>query len=268
MPDLPAPSPLRPWRPDVWIKESWVRFAGMTLQTRMVVLRLGDGLLLYSPSPATLDPATRQELAALGEVRWLVAPNEIHNLGLRSFQEAYPQGHTTGCLGHPRRVRGVRFDVLLDEHSPPDAVPWTGSGELRMHVIGGNSALHEIAVLHAPSGTLVLTDAVEIISDVYLAGRHPGAAMRWFLGVSGLRLGEPCMSPEHALCCIDPEALDASRQVLESWEFSSLVIAHGELREGEAARAALHDAFTANIAHARARGPLTRSFWSLLSRTM
>ncbi len=58
----------------------------MTLQTRMGALKVRDGLLLYSPGPAPLDATTREELASLREVRWIVAPNEIHNLGLPAFQ--------------------------------------------------------------------------------------------------------------------------------------------------------------------------------------
>ena len=151
MTTIPPPAPLRQHRPGVWIKESWLRFSGLTLQTRMVLLKAQDGLVLYSPSPATLDAATIEEIRALGEPSWLIAPNEIHNVGLRAFQGAFPQAHTTGCAGHPRRVRGIHFDALLDARSAPDAVPWTRSGELRFHIIGGNRLLHEIALFHVSS---------------------------------------------------------------------------------------------------------------------
>lgn len=262
----PAPSRLIALRPGVWIRESWVRFFGMTLQTRMVVLKLRDGLLLYSPGPAALDAATREELAALGEVRWLVAPNEIHNLGLPAFQAAYPQAHTTGCVGHPRRVPEVRFDVLLDAGSPQDAVPWTASGELRFNVIAGNRFLHEIALFHAPTQTLALADAVENIGDGQLAGARPGAARTWVMRRMGLRFGEPCMSPEHVIFCDDPDALAASLATIEAWGFDALIVAHGQLLEGDAARRAIRDSFAANIARARRRGPLARALFGLVAR--
>lgn len=258
MPDLPPPRPLRALRPGLWIKESFLHFAGIKLMTRMVVIRLQGGLLLYSPSPATLDDATAAELTGLGEVRWLVAPNEIHNVGLRAFQAAWPEAHTTGCLGHPKRVPGVRFDVLVDASTPAEAVPWAASGELRWHVIGGNLLLHEIALLHVATRSLVLTDAVEIIGAEHLAGEVPGPLTRGMLRLAGLRLGEPCMSPEHGLLCDDPEALAASAAVLEGWAPELLVLAHGELREGEAARAALHAALRDTVAAARGRGGLRR----------
>ena len=267
MPEIPPPAPIRQHRPGVWTKESWLRFSGITLQTRMVVLCTKDGLVLYSPTPARIDEIARTELGELGEPRFLVAPNEIHNVGLAPFQAAFPEAHTTGCSGHPRRVRRARFDTILGPHSTPDSVPWTRSGELEVHVIGGNAFLHEIAVYHQPSRTLVLTDAVENITwTEHSAPPGPNALLRHAMGLFGFREGAPCMSPEHHLFAGDPDALAASLERLERWDFDSLVIAHGRNLEGEAARRAVRDSFTATIEAARARPKLMRRAWGLVAR--
>jgi len=242
MPDLPAPEPLREHRPGVWIGASWLPFLGMVLHTRMFVLRLGDDLLLYSPSPAPLDDGTRQGLEALGAPRWMVAPNEIHNVGLKPFQQAFPDIHTTGCPGHPKRVKDVRF-----------------------HVIGGNVFLHEIAVLHVPTRTLLLADAIENLDERHLA-KPPSAAMRWMMRKMGFREGEPCSSPEHYLYATAPDALEASLAVLEGWEPESILLCHGQILEGPAAREGLHESFTRTIAAVRARSRLGRCFWATASR--
>ncbi|MCA9541844.1 MAG: hypothetical protein KC620_23265, partial [Myxococcales bacterium] len=144
MTEVPPPEPLTAHAPGVWIKPSWVRFFGLTLQTRMVVLQAGDGLLLYSPTPKEPDAQTLAELATIGTPRWLLAPNEIHNIGLRGFQSAFPKAHTTGCRGHPVRVPDVRFDLLLDTTTSAETPPWTAGDALRFHVIGGNALLHEV----------------------------------------------------------------------------------------------------------------------------
>jgi len=249
----------------VWVHESWLSFAGLVLQTRMVVVRVEGDLLLYSPSPAVLDAATRDELASLGKPGWLVAPNEIHNVGLTAFQAAYPSAHTTGCAGHPARAPSARFDVLVDTSTPQPGVPWTRSGEVVFHVIGGNCFLREIAVLHVPSKTLILTDAVELIDRDHL-GELPGRLLTWMLKRTGLTLGSPCMSPEHNLYCVDPDALEASFGVLAGWDFDSMIIAHGRILDGPEAKDALRRAFEDGIAHARRRSTLTRAFWRLSSR--
>ena len=78
-----------------------------------------------------VDGATLAELAELGDVRWLLAPNEIHNIGLKGFQSAFPEAHTSACMGHPRRVEGVRFDAILKPDDPSSAVPWISSASSR-----------------------------------------------------------------------------------------------------------------------------------------
>ena len=267
MPALPAPRPLVEHRPGVWLKESWLRFGGFTLQTRMTVIRLDDGLLVHSPSPAPLDDETRRELEALGAPRWLLAPNEVHNVGLETFQAAYPEAHTTGCVGHPRRVPKVRFDVLLDASSSAESVPWTQTGEIAMHVIGGNGLLHEVALLHRPTRTLVLTDAVEYIDPAaHLAEPLPSRIVLGTMERFGFRLGGPCMSPEHHLVCRDPAALRASFETIDGWPFDAMIIAHGRLLEGAAARDALRDAFTATIDAATKRSKPARALFDLLAR--
>jgi hypothetical protein len=262
---VPPPGPLVEYRTGVWIQPSWIRVAGLTLQTRMIVLRLQGGLLLYSPTPPPLLDETRAAIEALGQPRWLVAPNEIHNVGLLAFQTAYPAVHTTGCIGHPRRVPKVRFDTLLDSSSPRDSVPWTASGELEFHVIGGNGFLHEIALLHRPSRTIVLADAVENIDPA----SHLDAPSRFKLAVldrMGFHFGEPCMSPEHDLMSRDPAALRGSLEAVEAWDFDAMIIAHGALLEGRGARAALRKAFTATIATVERRSRPVRAILGLLGR--
>lgn len=265
MPDLPPPTPLFEHRPGVWVGESWLPFFGMVLQTRMFVLQLDGGLLLYSPSPAPLDDQTHADLLRLGTPRWMVAPNEIHNVGLKPFQAAFPDIHTTGCPGHPRRVKDVRFDVLLDTDSPQDAVPWTASGEVRFHVIGGNAFLHEIAMLHVPTRTLLVADAIENLDERHVA-KPPSAWMRLLMQWMGLREGEPCNSPEHYMYVVDPDALEASMRVLEGWEPESVLLCHGEFLEGAAGRKGLHEAFTRTIVAARRRWRLTRCLWATMSK--
>lgn len=264
---VPGPSALYQHRPGVWIKESWLRFSGLVLQTRMVVLRTDQGLALYSPSPAKLDDSIIEEIREVGEPRWLIAPNEIHNVGLEAFQNAFPKVHTTGCVGHPRRVRDARFDVLLNCHSAQDAVPWTNGETLRFHVIGGNRLLHEIAVLHVPSRTLVLTDAVECIHpEQHLAGSPPGRALQLLMGRMGFRFRVPVMSPEHHALCVDPAGLRDSLELLKTWSFDSLVIAHGTILDGDDARAALVDAFEATLDAVESRNLLGRLFWRAVTR--
>ena len=74
---------------NLFIAESQVKFYGVPLQTRMAVVRLsGDRLFVYSP--VYLSDQLRAELADLGEVAYVVAPNKIHNLAVADYMDRYP----------------------------------------------------------------------------------------------------------------------------------------------------------------------------------
>jgi hypothetical protein len=56
---------------DLWVAEEPLRYLGFEMGRRMAVIRLaGGGLLVHSP--VSLSDGLRDELAELGEVRFLV----------------------------------------------------------------------------------------------------------------------------------------------------------------------------------------------------
>src|SRR5690606_5483787 len=60
---------------DIWSQETNLRLAaGVRMPCRATIMRLSDGgLVVYSP--LAIDDATAKELDAIGDVRFLVAPN-------------------------------------------------------------------------------------------------------------------------------------------------------------------------------------------------
>lgn len=65
---------LAPFGPEIWLADGpQTEVIGFRYPTRMAVIRLaGGGLLIWSP--VALSAPLRNELKALGEVRYLVAP--------------------------------------------------------------------------------------------------------------------------------------------------------------------------------------------------
>jgi hypothetical protein len=71
----------------VWTAE---RDVGFGWHNGMYVVQLpGGGLLLHSPT--RLGQEMMDEIAALGPVEILLAPNHFHHLGLPSYRERFPQ---------------------------------------------------------------------------------------------------------------------------------------------------------------------------------
>src|SRR5271170_8206523 len=89
---------------DVWGHEQDLRLpGGLPLPCRATVIRLRDGGLVLH-SPLAIDDATARELAALGEVRALVAPNCVHWLFLKGAMERFPRARVFGAPGLERKV--------------------------------------------------------------------------------------------------------------------------------------------------------------------
>ena len=68
---------LREVAPDLWVAEEPLRYLGFEMGRRMAVIRLtGGDLLVHSPVP--LSSRLRDELAGLGEVRFVVPASILH----------------------------------------------------------------------------------------------------------------------------------------------------------------------------------------------
>ena len=61
----------------IWTAEAPLRFIGLQVGRRMTVVRLASGEL-WVHSPAPLDDALRDALAALGRVRFVIAASLLH----------------------------------------------------------------------------------------------------------------------------------------------------------------------------------------------
>lgn len=87
---------LQSFGPEIWAADgSEADVAGFRYPTRMVVIRLTGGSL-FVWSPVALSARLREEVEALGEVHYLVAPNSLHHLFLSEWRQTYPQARLYG----------------------------------------------------------------------------------------------------------------------------------------------------------------------------
>ncbi|MEM8958591.1 MAG: DUF4336 domain-containing protein [Pseudomonadota bacterium] len=201
-----------------------VRMFGMLpFTTRMTVVRLASGQLwLHSPVAPTTD--RREAVDRLGPVAMLVAPNKIHSLGVTPWKTDYPMAEVWVSPGFPDRHPEIAADAVLTDEAVP---PWRD--EIDHCVIAGHAVLDEVAFLHRPSRTLILTDLIQ---------KHDPAGERWlWRGVKGLAgiLGDEGGVPlDVKLSVRDKPAMRASLERILAWEFDNLVISHGHCLQGGA----------------------------------
>ena len=151
---------LRPAAENLWIVDSGPQEAmGLSLPVRMTVIRLSNGDV-WLHSPTRYNAELRREIETLGPIRHLVAPNIAHWTHLKGWQGGCPAAKTSAAPNLRQRplVRkaGIRFDRDLAE-SPPD--DW--GGEIEQAVIPGGAGFREVAFLHRPTRTLILTDLIQ-----------------------------------------------------------------------------------------------------------
>jgi Domain of unknown function (DUF4336) len=203
----------------LWVCDRAFSTLGVQSSLRMVVIRLGSGEL-FLHSPVALNDRLKQELDALGPVRHVVAPNMAHHLFISPYSKAFPDATLWGAPGLKEKVPALPLHRVLSEAT--DA-PW--SRELDQLIVAGIPRINEVAFLHRPSRSLLLT-------DLAIHFPHSQQADWWTRAVLKFQKVYDCPPRPSAFLkhlTKDEPALRASVDRLLSWDFDRLVLAHGDI---------------------------------------
>jgi hypothetical protein len=218
-PPLDVPKPVAD---GVWIVDSGPqRIMGLELPVRMTVIRLGGGGL-WLHSPTRFRPALRDALGRIAPVEHLVAPNIAHWTHARTWQQEFPQA--TSWAAPLLRLRPqVKLSGFRVDHDLADAAPAEWAGEIDQVVISGVAGYREVAFLHRPTRTAILTDLVANIE-----GDRLPLATRTFARLNGM-LAPDGRAPLYLRASVllnRSEAAAAVRRVLD-WAPERVIFAHG-----------------------------------------
>ena len=215
---------------DIWLANGpRVRFVAVSLPTRMIVVKLGDGSLWIN-SPVAVSDETLNRIQAIGPVRYLVAPTTLHVWRLEQWHKRFPDAQLWGPPKASHRSSHIVFTGLLQDVAPPG---W--AGDLEQLVFKGNLFIEEVEFLHKKSRTLILTDFLQNYHAE--AGDLAGNIIKKIGGV--LNGGVPL---DARLSFTDRQL---GREVLArllSWDFDKLIVAHGNCIERDA-KAFVENAF-------------------------
>jgi len=200
--------------------------AGLRFPCRTVVVRLASGaLLLHSPGP--IDDALAAELAELGPVEHLVAPNSFHHLHASAVKARYPDATLWAPPGLRQKVPGLAIDATLGEGAPP---PW--GDELACVLVEAGPKMCEAVFHHAPTRTLLVTDLVFNLRAV------DGWWTRTVLRLVGA-FGSMQQSRLWRRFTRDRDAARAAVERVLRWDIDHVVPSHGAPISGPEAREAL-----------------------------
>jgi hypothetical protein len=198
-------------RDRLWHGQQLLKFGPIRLATRMSIVRLADGSLwVHSPIAPHADLVA--QIAALGSVGHVVAPNKSHHLFFLPFLQAFPGAHGWVAPGLGTKRPDLTAFPELDVNSP-----W--AQELTPYFIEGIPLLNETVWFHHETGTLVMTDLLFCIAP------NPSWLVRTAARLLGIQ-GRPGMSRTMKLAIKDRAALAASVAPLLSLPVQRIVLAH------------------------------------------
>jgi hypothetical protein len=219
---------LKPIAENLWIVDSGPLGSVLRLPIRMTAIKLRSGKL-WLHSPTRLTPNLKAELEALGLVGHLVAPNSAHWIHLESWQAAYPNAQTWAAP-RLRDRRAVRRSGLRLDHDLSSTAPAEWAGEIEQVVVPGGGGFREVAFLHRPTRTAVLTDLIDNLE----ASRLP-VTTRVLARLAGA-LAPTGKAPVYLRLVVNLRrrgAAAAAAQVV-AWEPERVIFAHGKWFDSEA----------------------------------
>lgn len=230
-PNKPLQQPfLQELAPDLWIANQPLRFLGLSVGTRMTVMRLAEGRLVVI-SPIALTPELITQLDRLGSVAYQIAPNRYHHLFAQTFQQRYPQAQFWGAIG----LQEKRPDLVIEHIITAEAgeigteilyrqFPGINVPSLNFSGFGKPDPLNEVVFYHKPSGTLIITDIAF----------HFNETNAWETRLAGKLIGgydalQPTLLEKWRLT--DCALVERSIRAVLAWDFDRVIMAHGSVIE-------------------------------------
>lgn len=215
-------STLQPLDDDLWMADGpEVSFFGVPYPTRMVLIRLPEGLWVWSPT--ALDAGLREAVAALGTVRWIVSPNKIHHLFIPEWLEAFPEATAWAPPGLAARRTDIAFAGELT-----GALPWSGIEQV---VVGGSFVMEEVIFFHRASSTCLVGDLIQRHDPDHFEGWT-----RAVMKLDGLAGPDGSTPREWRATFLNRTAARQALDTAVGWAPRRVIIAHGTCAMEDGAR--------------------------------
>jgi Domain of unknown function (DUF4336) len=210
---------------DIWVAEQPLRYFGLSVGTRMTVVRLANQELAVI-SPIEINEILVQHLNELGTVQHIIAPNLYHYLFAANFKTLYPKALFWAAPGLSAKKPDLSIErtIKTDGHMIWDGLESIFFAGFRTLGFSGFDALNECVFLHAASRTLILTDTAFYFDDSFPPLTQFAARI---LG------GYQSLSPSllERLATTDKKQVRKSVEQVLRWDFDRVIMAHGSIVE-------------------------------------
>lgn len=211
---------------NIWVAETKLKLFGAEFGNRMTVIRLSSGKLLLH-SPVKISDSLLDSVRQLGEVGFIVTPNNFHGLFVEEWRREFPEAKyftakevkETESLSFP--LSSLRSEVL--------------GASIEIIKIEGAPKVNEYAFIHKESNTLILTDLA------FNIGTNISFWSKVFFKLNGTfdKFGPSRLMKT---MIADPAALNSSIDKVLAFDISRVIVSHGNILESNA-RSTLKEAF-------------------------
>jgi len=201
---------------DIWVAETAFRLFGVDFGNRMTVIRLdNDQLLLHSP--VKINNNLLNQLSELGNVGYIVTPNNFHGLFVEEWRKEFPQAKY--------------FTAKLNDENSSWSLSTLKSETLGSCVeiikMEGVPKVNEYAFIHKTSNTLILTDLA------FNIGNNVSFWTKIFFKINGAfnRFG-----PSRLMKMMISDAISLNNSIEEilSFDIDRIIVSHGNILESNA----------------------------------
>jgi Domain of unknown function (DUF4336) len=212
---------------DIWVANAPFKYFGLSVGTRMTVIRLSNGELAVI-SPIQVDNATSLELDKLGTVSHIIAPNLYHYLFASDFKNLYPKAIFWATSGLEVKKPELPIDRIIDSNTDSflndlQCVLFDGFKTLGLK---GLDVVNELVFFHPKSRTLILTDTAFHFDDSFPLITQFAARL---LG------GYKSLSPSllEKVATTEKAKVKLTVQKILDWDFERVIMAHGSIIESQ-----------------------------------
>jgi Domain of unknown function (DUF4336) len=211
----------------MWAHEDSMPMLGTRLALRMTIVKLSDDSL-WIGTPTPHNQQLQNRIAEMGEVKYIVASSNGHNLFLEEWQSAFPEAAMYVAARIPSKRPNLKGCTLLRDL---DNTPW--QGDLEMLPMDGAPFFDEHMFYHGRSKTLLVTDFFQNYTGVRQKGLG-NIITKLILEPIGFK--GKCLAPplKTKFAVKDKQALRASLDRLWDLDIERIVPAHGDILEQDA----------------------------------
>lgn len=213
---------------NLWTAEQPLKFMGLSVGTRMTVIRLKDNSLLLI-SPIKINSKLKRHLDNLGTVKYLIAPNLFHYLYLAECQEIYPKAKVYAPPGLENKQRSLKIDqtFIQDDIQFDTELEYTLFSGFQVFIVPQVKTVNEIVFYHPSTKTLIITDSAFNFDNTFpfvtqLAARVIGSYQE--LKPSWLE----------KIATKDKQKAKQSIDKILAWDFDRVIMGHGKIVETNA----------------------------------